>query len=173
MQIFELKTVEKIEEFCTLEIAKNHLRVTSNHDDFLILSQLKAAITFAEEFLKKFIEKREVIASLDDLKGAEVYVTSEPLINVLNLKIIDDNEEVDLVETRDFKLVGNKIILKNTYIKRRIQIKYIAGYEVVPELIRQGIFLHLSLLYDKQVINNEILEGILLMYQSYRKLRII
>ncbi len=174
MQLFELKTIERIgDEFCTLEEAKSNLRVTSNHDDLLINSQLMAAVTFAEEFLKKFIGRREVTAISNNFIGSEIYIPSEPLLNIVDLKIIIDEEEILLLDNRDFNLVGNKIIFKRSYFKKKVLIKYIAGYDIVPEIVRQGIFLHLSLLYDKQVISSEILDGILLMYKAYRKLRII
>jgi len=169
MQRTYIKQITKIQElFCQTEEARKALRVTTEEDDALIESQLEAAIDFAENFLRLNIVRREIVAIYKNVNSDEISLEAFPIASIEQVKFAGEGP----LEEDDYSFYKDKIKFKNRIHNKTLEVKYISGFEVVPESIRQGIFLHLNILYDKEIMDSENMESILQLYKPYRRLRL-
>ena len=172
MKNFFIKDIQKNEEdVLSLEEAKLALRVTTDHDDLLINSLLHAALEFAEQYIGRYIQKRQITALFNSVSTKEILLSDIGILAVKMIKINNSEDEI-LREGEGFTFCNNKILLHRAYKDKNLEIIYISGFEVLPESIKQGILLHLYMLYDKEVMDKDMKESLLLLYKPFRNLRI-
>lgn len=204
MKIFKI-TSEEInsdEEILTLDEIKNFLRVSSSHENDIILSQFNAAIEYAEQFTGYYIKKRTFKAEIEiDNKISTSDSNDNLLAKIPTSQLLRLNHvylmphEKTLSETQDYTLDSNilefrnkNILLANTeqieeeiesapahsqiYSDNKITIEYSAGFKSIPSMILQGILRHTAILYDREVIKGDNLDSIHILYSGYRKIRL-
>ncbi|MCD2347189.1 head-tail connector protein [Clostridium guangxiense] len=150
----------------TLDEAKQHLRIVGSDDDIILLSMIKQAREFCEDFQnKKYIT--QILELVLDSFPDDNYISfdsSSPVQNVESVKyydtygkelIFDSNNYI--VDTDSFV---NRIVLG--YCKlwptivlqpiNAVRIRFTAGFgdkaEAVPETVKWAMILHMKLLYD-------------------------
>ncbi len=167
-----IKNILLIEEdILPLAEVKLFLRVVSEGDDELIKSNILAATEFAEQYLGRYVHKRKITCVYKPSPLGEVILPASDIIAIEEVKLKDD-DEIILEDGKDFILSHKKITFSPHFRNKDIEIRFIAGFARLPEAIKQGIFFHTSMLYDKEIMDHEKRESLCLLYKPYRNLRI-
>lgn len=150
----------------TLEEAKQHLRVDGNDDDLLIVSLIKQAREWCENFQNRRYLTQTIELVLDTFPegNAIVFNNCSPVQNVESIKYYDTASKEYIFDSSNYIVdtdsFVNRIVLG--YCKlwptislqpaNAIRIKFTAGYgdtaEKLPESIKWAIILQMKLLYD-------------------------
>lgn len=154
-----------------LEEAKQYLRVVGGYDDALIYSLIDAGLSFTETFLRQSIIKKEIIGRLNAENIKKFKLTGSPLSSIEYIKKIEKEEE-KILDRKDYDISGKEVLLKKSF-SGEIEIKYNIGFIEIPSSIRQAILIYISMLYDKEIINNQSLESVFTLLGPYKNIRII
>lgn len=150
----------------TLDEAKQHLRIVGSDDDIILLSMIKQAREFCEDFQNKKYITQTLELVLDSFPD-DNYISfdnSSPVQNVESVKYYDtDGKELIfdsnnyIVDTDSFvnRIVLGYCKLWPTIVLQQInavRIRFTAGFgdkaEAVPETVKWAMILHMKLLYD-------------------------
>lgn len=162
IKIINSPSVEPI----TLDEAKHHLRVDGNDDDILIMSLIKQAREYCEDYQNRKYITQTLELVLDSFPR-DKYITlnsASPIQKVDSIKYYDDlgreyifDSSNYIVDTDSFI---NRIVLRNysfwpnihLQTVNGVKIRFIAGFGDnpcdVPESVRWAMVLHMRLLYD-------------------------
>ena len=150
----------------TLEEAKQHLRVDGNDDDILIMSLIKQAREWCEDYQnRKYITQTlELVLDTFPNGNAIVFNSCSPVQKVESIKYYDENRQEYLFDESNYiaDLDGfvNRVVLNRGKHWPRIElqsvnairIRVVAGYgdegDKIPEAIKWAIILQMKLLYD-------------------------
>lgn len=150
----------------TLDEAKQHLRVDGNDDDILIMSLIKQAREYCENYQnRKYITQTlELVLDSFPQGNAIVFNNCSPVQKVESIKYYDVNRQEYLFDESNyiFDLDGfvNRVVLNRgkhwptveLQSVNAVRVRLIAGYgdsgDKVPEAIKWAIILQMKLLYD-------------------------
>lgn len=150
----------------TLEEAKQHLRVDGNDDDSLIMSLIKQAREWCENFQnRKYITQTlEFVLDTFPNGNAIVFNSCSPIQKVESIKYYDENRQEYLFDESNYiaDLDGfvNRVVLNRGKHWPKIEfqsvntvrVRVVAGYgdtlDKVPETVKWAIILQMKLLYD-------------------------
>ncbi len=155
-----------IVEPITLDEAKQHLRVDGNDDDILIMSLIKQAREYCENYQnRKYITQTlELVLDSFPQGNAIVFNNCSPVQKVESIKYYDVNRQEYLFDESNyiFDLDGfvNRVVLNRgkhwptveLQSVNAVRVRLIAGYgdsgDKVPEAIKWAMILQMKLLYD-------------------------
>lgn len=167
-----IKNITSIDEdIFPLAEVKLFLRVACDGDDELIRSNILAASEFAEQYLGRYVYKRKVVCIYQPGASKEITLPNNDIISLEEVKLVGE-EGILLENDKDFQLNNNKIILSSNFRSKPLEITYISGFSAFPEAIKHGILYHVSMLYDKEIMDYEKRESLFLFYRPYRNLRV-
>jgi len=150
----------------TLDEAKQHLRVTGNDDDIILISMIKQAREFCENFQNKKYITQTLEMVLDSFPNNNYicFESCSPVQGVGNIKYYDTNGQEYIFDA------GNYIVDTDSFVNRivlgycklwptialqtvnAVRIRFTAGFgdkpENVPETVKWAMILHMRLLYD-------------------------
>lgn len=155
-----------VAEPITLEEAKQHLRITGSDDDIILLSMIKQAREFCEDFQnKKYIT--QTLEMVLDSFPKDNYVSFEncsPVQSVESIKYYDTSGQEYIFDA------GNYIVDTDSFVNRivlgycklwptvqlqtinAVRVRFTAGFGNtgvdVPETVKWAMILHMRLLYD-------------------------
>lgn len=150
----------------TLDEAKQHLRVDGNDDDILIMSLIKQAREYCENYQnRKYITQTlELVLDSFPQGNAIVFNNCSPVQKVESIKYYDVNRQEYLFDESNyiFDLDGfvNRVVLNRgkhwptveLQSVNAVRVRLIAGYgdsgDKVPEAIKWAMILQMKLLYD-------------------------
>lgn len=149
-----------------LEEAKQHLRVDGNDDDILIMSLIKQAREWCEDFQnRKYITQTlELVLDTFPNGNAIVFNSISPVQKVESIKYYDENRQEYLFDESNYiaDLDGfvNRVVLNRgkhwpiveLQSVNAVRVRAVVGYgdngDKVPEAIKWAIILQMKLLYD-------------------------
>ncbi|OPJ55889.1 head-tail connector protein [Alkalithermobacter paradoxus] len=155
-----------IVEPITLEEAKNHLRVDGNDDDILIMSLIKQAREWCEDYQnRKYITQTlELVLDTFPNGNAIVFNSCSPIQKVESIKYYDENRQEYLFDESNYivDLYGfvNRVVLNRgkhwptveLQSVNAVRVRIVAGYgdtpDKVPETVKWAMILQMKLLYD-------------------------
>lgn len=158
----------------TLDEVKTYLRIDGESENSLITSMIKAARESAEKYMRVSINTQKWKLSFDEVAPQEVVLPYGPVNAVDSVKVFDDSETESTFSTDNYYLsAGNRsIIFKQIPSGRRIEIIYSTGISAdaagVPVLIKQGMFTHIALMFERNSIIPEINTTAKSLYNFYR-----
>ncbi len=158
----------KPQEIISLESVKNYMRIMHDNDDSLILDIIESAISATEDFIKYSLTQKIVEAITYNCK-----VIVLPILPVF--KILEVKADDKIVQEGDFSLGKNSVILDKFPKIQKLVVSYIAGYEIptkIPASIKQGIFIHISSIYDNRGNPDSFNDRIFDIYKPYRKMMV-
>jgi uncharacterized phiE125 gp8 family phage protein len=150
----------------TLEEAKQHLRIIGSDDDIILLSMIKQAREFCEDFQnKKFITQTlEMVLDYFPEDNCISFENCSPVQSVESVKYYDTNGKEYIFDA------GNYIVDTDSFVNRivlgycklwptialqtanAVRIRFTAGFgdkaENIPETVKWAMILHMRLLYD-------------------------
>lgn len=165
---------------------KRFLRISHMYDDELLIDLLTACVEYAEKFITTTIVPKEILLQTNDFtKSNDIYkilLPTSPIINILKInaikeliKLDDEEHKDDIVEQHAFKTIlcniSNVLSIQSTELHEAFAIRFTAGYNTIPPLIKQGILLHVAQLYDDQE-NDVTPNHAMKLYNLYRKVKI-
>ncbi|SHF50462.1 head-tail connector protein [Caloramator proteoclasticus] len=159
-----LKVIEgPVKEVITLEEAKSHLRIDGDDEDSLISSYIQAAREYAEIFTgRSFVEKTYEYITNPKEKYAYLELPMPPLVEVLEVSIVQNNNAKLLNENIDYYILkGYDESLVYPSLERGwpkeslertggIKIKYRAGYSESPMAVKQAILILVAHFYENR-----------------------
>ena len=150
----------------TLEEAKQHLRISGSDDDIILLSMIKQAREFCEDF-----QNRKYIT-----QGLELVLDSFPEYNYISFKNSSPVQSVESIKYYDINGQeftfdsGNYIVDTDSFVNKivlgycklwptislqtvnAVRVRFTAGFgdngKSVPETVKWTMILHMRLLYD-------------------------
>lgn len=138
---------------------KDHLRVTHDEHDDLIMSLITAAREQVEYDCQLSLAKKNIIVSMDSFPtySGEIILPDGPVTKINSVKYYDTSN-IDTTFTdywEDLNQEQSRIVAKNgwpsTYVRPGcVRIDYEAGYDFakVPEKLRQAMKLLIATWYD-------------------------
>ncbi|MDX2050659.1 MAG: head-tail connector protein [Rickettsiaceae bacterium] len=171
IKITEDKTIISTNAPLDLEEMKQYLRITGNQDDNLLSLLLQAAICYVEEYVGIDLSVKEIISIYKVESDMKINLSSKPVRNIVHIKILGEIED-KLTAGKDYSLENSKIIIHSKIRANLIEVKYLSGVNTTPLSIKQAIMIYAGLLYDKEVINSESMEGIFMLLGPYRNYKL-
>ncbi len=161
-------------ELHTLAEIKNYLRVTHDYDDQLIFNLYQTAIIAAENLLGVSINVK-IITALVDKAAKFIKLRHTKIIEIKSVNILDDKGKLDITNSYgSFDSNVNQLQINEKYINRNLEIEYVSSFynnEILPP-IKQGILMHIALMYEYSDHNAQITAQIKDLYLPYRILKI-
>lgn len=161
-----------VDEIWSLIEVKNYLRISHVYDDLLIISLIDAAKETAEKFTGLCLNKKIIECKVQNTQ-ASLTLKYVPILEIL--EISKKNNNVREIITNKFDLTNiasNQINITSEYIGQDLEIKFVAGYRVLPKMLRHAILLHVSLMYDCPQEGIKLTNSIRDLYQPFRIIKI-
>ncbi|MFK7974217.1 MAG: head-tail connector protein [Rickettsiaceae bacterium] len=132
----------------SLEQVKNYLRVSYDYDDALIVSQLETAIEAAENFIGISLYTRHIVTMIQN-SAKEFCLKYSNIQNINSVNLHSGQTKSVITNLYGSINQRNQIFLNAPYVNKDIEIEYIAGYKEseIPTPIKQGILMHIALMY--------------------------
>ena len=150
----------------TLEDVKNYSRISADNDDNLLVLYINSAIQIAENFIKIALVRKVIEVGSDN--AMEIKLPFVPVAEILRVEA--DGEEVGL----DNIIVKDEILTLKQYVEcKRLKVTYSAGNDdirSIPAPIVQGLMQHISNMYDARGGGAVSTDGVLELYQPYRRM---
>lgn len=165
---------QEVHIICSLERAKNYLRITHDHDDALINNLINAAIEHAELFTGLTLSVKKLELSIQQVKD-NMIVKYIPFLELCSVDLQESKVEIDnMKQLCNINMQDNILNFHSKLYGKDIKIIYKAGYAdgKVPHSILQGILLYISTIYDYGELNQTSIDAIRKLYIPYRKLRV-
>ncbi len=151
-----------ITEPITLDEAKQHLRIDGNDDDILIMSLIKQAREWCEAYQNRKYATQTLELVLDCFPkiGYIEFTSCSPVQSVESIKYYDVEGQEYIFDSSNYLIDTDsfisRIVLKhNCYFPsiplqkvNGVRIRFIAGYENIPEMIKYAMIIQMKLLYD-------------------------
>ncbi|GAB4164492.1 MAG: hypothetical protein Tsb006_4100 [Rickettsiaceae bacterium] len=161
-------------EFWSLRETKNYLRVSHDYDDELIKQLVYSAIESAENFMGISLHTKRVVVNIKN--AATSFKSKYPNVIFINsVTLISGQLRNDITNTYgSFQKERNQICLHNQYKDKNIEIEYLSGFEGgnIPNPIKQGLMMHVALMYERTdkgiALNPQIRD----LYLSYRVIKV-
>lgn len=150
----------------SLAEAKDHLRVTGDDENSLIVNLIKAASEAARQITRRQFVNATYTLDLPDFPSGDIELEFPPLSSVTSVKYYDvANDQQTLSASTDYEVdtysTPGRIVLRvneswpDVYDRALpVTIVYVAGYGAaassVPEPIRQAILLLVGHLYENR-----------------------
>lgn len=150
----------------TLDEAKQHLRIIGSDDDIILLSMIRQAREFCEDFQNKKYITQTLEMVLDSFPNCNCisFDGCSPVQSVESIKYYDTSEQEYIFDSSNYIVdtdsFVNRIVLG--YCKlwptialqtvNAVRIRFTAGFgdkaESIPETVKWAMILHMRLLYD-------------------------
>jgi uncharacterized phiE125 gp8 family phage protein len=157
----DIKIIEEIgSDIVTLEEVKGHLRVEHSDEDAYITTLIKVATEYCENFIGRFIKQRIVEIILDTFPSKVLKLPITPILDVNSIHYTNSKEEEIYIEPSNYvKILETQppiIVHKDKWpkdvidIPGKVRIEVKAGYETVPQSIKQAVLLLCGHFYENR-----------------------
>jgi hypothetical protein len=154
----------KMEYPLSLAMVKNHLNVEDDftEDDAYILSLIKAATNFAEDYTGIDIALTENVKDFYNYEVLCLTINEAPFRSVVAVRVVVDGVESLLVENTDFTVkidaISFTIMFNEAIVTEKISVVFYTGYEClsVPPVVAQAITVKVNDLYDIERTSNTV-----------------
>lgn len=159
----------------TLNEIKNFLRIDFSDDDDLLKKSLNTATKQCEIAISQTLNKKTYKLSFYNQVNKIVKLNNPPIINITSVKTVDtEGKEIEInQDLYNLDIISGILIFKcqlnNFY---RIDIVYSAGYENVPEDLKQGILFHVAKMYEDKCGYSPIPKASFNIYKNYKTIRL-
>ena len=147
-------------EPCTLQEAKDHLKVDYSTDDALITALISSVRHQLEQYTGVSYVARQVdiIAKLDGCHAFELpFGPAASLPTITELKVLGGASEV-LTSYTTYGGVGEFIQIIPTDYPRTFAVTYTSGYTTLPTALKQAVLHQIAYLYEHR--GDEDIQGI-------------
>jgi uncharacterized phiE125 gp8 family phage protein len=135
-----------ITEPVTLTEAKDFCKIDIGTDDALITALITAARQQCEAYTGVGFVNRELTAVLNNING-DIYIPYGPIIEVLS---VTDADGTELILGNGYKLSGITFKRLESPRNTNITVNYLAGYDILPEVLKTAILNQVFYLYDNR-----------------------
>lgn len=158
MIIYSRVTENPESEPVTLEEVKAHLRIDGSDEDSYLTSLIVVARTICEAYAGLSFVTQTRVVKLDKLCG-DVILPYGPVQSISGFIYLDgDGDEQTIasdVYTLDIQSGMTKLRVTDSWPQtngtlNNVAITYIAGYEVVPDVIKHAIKMQVATLYENR-----------------------
>lgn len=154
----------KMEYPLSLAMVKNHLNVEDDftEDDAYILSLIKAATNFAEDYTGIDISLTENVKDFFNYECNCLKIDEAPFRSVAAIRTTTDGVESSLIEGTDFEVkigaISFTIMFTDTMKADKMTVVFYTGYECssVPPVVAQAITVKVNDLYDIERTSNTV-----------------
>lgn len=151
-----------ITEPVTLDEAKQYLRIDGNDDDILIMSLIQQAREWCEAYQnRKYVTQTlELILDTFPKCGYIEFTSCSPVQSVEGIKYYDAEGQEYIFDSSNY-LIDTDSFISRIVLKHNccfpsiplqkvngVRIRLVAGYNVIPEMIKYAMIIQMKLLYD-------------------------
>jgi len=162
----DVKIIEEIgPDIVTLEEVKGHLRVEHSDEDAYITSLIKVATEYSENFTGRIIKQKNVEVIFDKFPSKVLRLPVTPIFAVNKIYYTNLNEEMIYIDSSDYIIIletdPQLIVHKDRWprdvidIPGKVKIEVKAGYETVPQSIKQAVLLLCGHFYENREAVNK------------------
>ncbi|RTK92292.1 MAG: phage gp6-like head-tail connector protein [Rickettsiales bacterium] len=158
----------------TLEELKNYLRVSCDYDDQLIINLSRTAIADAENTIGISLHSKKIIANIICSKNIQK-LRYPKIKEIISVQVITQGKKIDITNSYGFfESTSNQLYLNAEYKDQNIEVEYISSYgnKEIPYPIKQGVLMHIALMYELSENNLQMNTQIKDLYLPYRILKI-
>ena len=158
----------------TLDELKNYLRVSSDYDDQLIINLSKTAIVAAENSIGISLLSKRIIANILCSKNIQKLLYPK-IKEIISVHVVTQGEKTDITNSYGFlEQTTNQLFLNAEHKNKNIAVEYVSSYgnKEIPYPIKQGLLMHVALMYELSENNLPISAQIKDLYLPYRILKI-
>lgn len=168
--VYEVTTAPTTEPITVAEL-KMFARIDGSDEDTLLESFIEAARMAAERYLNRALIEQTVTLKMDFWPGEIIELPRPPLISITSVSTLDEDDTATAYDSDYYYAITTgikgKIILKQGVTAPQnterdyggFQIVYKVGYgdeaTDVPGMIREGIKLWATDIYENRVVRNE------------------
>lgn len=141
----------------TVDIAKEHLRVSTDTEDIIIATFIKAAYAQAESYLWRKVSATVVKEYWTDWED-EFCPTQEPSSDTFIVSYKDVNDDIQVLENAHALDEVKKVIYATeedlpvlSELRNPVSIQYTTGWSTVPEDIVTAMLLMISDYFDNRI----------------------
>ncbi len=147
------RVVEPASEPVTLAEAKLYLRVDGSDEDTLISEMIVAARVAAEQYLRRSLITQQWKLVFNTHAPMDVFLPMGPVQSVVSVVTVAEDSSTEAVSSTLYRLSASKreICFEQVISAHQVEITYGTGFgdpEDVPAPVKQGIFAHISEMYD-------------------------
>ena len=157
-----------------LDELKNYLRVSHDYDDQLIINLSRTAIAAAENTIGISLYSKRIIANI--LSTKTILKLRYPKIReIISVHVITQGKKTDITNSYGFfEASTNQLFLNAEYKNKNIEVEYVSFYgnKEIPYPIKQGLLMHIALMYELSENNLQSTNQIKDLYLPYRILKI-
>lgn len=161
----------------TLAEAKLFLRVDGNAEDDLITAMVSAVRISAERYMKQSLMMQTWKLVYNDYVLSETFLPQGPVQSITSVSLVARDGTLTLVDSSAYYLSARKdtLIFDATPFAHQVEVVYVAGYgnaADVPAPLKQGLYLHLSALYQDRSGSGAIPPDAVALYAPYRVVKL-
>lgn len=167
---------EETNTILSIDEIKNFLRIDFNDDDNLLKKALNTATKQCElRISRTLVQKTYILSSYDPIKDNKIDLEYDPIKSITKIEVIDKEGNTKELSTSSYRLDKTRncvyfLNIPTNYYK--IDITYIAGYEVVPEDLKQALLFHIAKIYEDKSGYYPIPKASSNIYKNYKKIRL-
>ena len=140
-------------EVLSLAEAKLYLRVDASNDDALISSIIVSAREAAEQYVRNSLVEQQWKLIYDSATPARVILPMQPVNSIVSVETVTSDGTRTLVDSNLYCLreASGELQFSTSLVAHKIEVIYSAGstdIADIPEAVKQGIYVHISALYD-------------------------
>ncbi len=141
------ENILKVENCCLLSLSevKTFLRISYSEDDNLILSIIKSAIQYAENFMNIFLSCKSIFLDIKNTNKYQIILRYIPILKIEKILSPSLNNK-ELIINEDYIIDRYKLKFMRYYSD--LQIYYFSGYEKLPELIKHSLLTYIASIYE-------------------------
>jgi len=137
---------DDIIEPVTLSEAKDFCKIDIGTDDALVTALITAARQMCEAYTGVGFVVRELTAVLNNCNG-DIYIPYGPIVEIIS---VTDENDTSLVLGTGYTLSGISFKRLASPKDTNVTVNYIAGYSVLPEVLKTAVLNQVYYLYDNR-----------------------
>lgn len=160
-----------------LDEVRAYLRIDHTEEDPLLESLIRTASEVAVDYMRRSLTEQQWRAVYHDNLEGEVRLPMGPVQRIDRVQLVTHDGVVVDVDEEDYDLCpqGRLLLVGGVLRAKYIEILYIAGFNgplLLPHAIRQGLLLHVAMIYDGRASAARLPHKVRGWYEPFRAVRV-
>lgn len=183
-RVWKVSTAPTVEPVTATEL-KTFARIDTTSEDTLIEGFIKTARQAAEEWMGRALLEQTITMKMDFWPDTDyIELPRPPLLSVTGVYTLDEDDAATTYSSANYFLITEaepgRLVLKNNVTPPSNTSRYYGGYQViykagygtaatdVPQLIKDGIKIWATYMYEKRLISDEPPEDVKKLLNYYK-----
>lgn len=142
--------IDTTEQWLSLDVIRDHLRVYDPHDDVLLSEYLSAAVDFAETYMNRAINSKTVQATFS--YQPRVYLPLGDVESIMSVSARKNNQTITIPSAHyHVNFVSSEMMIDAIYQDcSDFVVEYKVGYKNIPSSVKLGILKLIATWYENR-----------------------